>query len=225
MSRWLENLEQFAIDVILGRRTANPDLPGVVLHRPTDRAGLGNALRKAIPSTSPLRMLVDLAAVDGGGVYQAMETIVIARIAPPRAVVELLGRHAVKGRAGVGPLRAALERYPFAQQVSDSVLEGLMAELVVTYRLPAVEFHPRIGRYEPDFRVIGTRVLLECDGRKAHDLDYERFDYDRLRVQELVGAGWIVVPFTWRQITRHPAGVARRLRDALQMWAPHVLVA
>lgn len=227
-SAWLwdvERPEDDPIDVILTSRTAKPALPGVVLHRPTDRIETRPIVRRGVPTTSPLRMLVDLGAVAPDDVYAAMEAIIIARVAAPRAVTAALARHAGKGRAGIGALREALDRYPFALEVADSVLEGLMAELVVGYGLPPVEFHPRVGRFEPDFRVIGTCVLLECDGRKAHDLDDERFDHDRARLQELTGLGWIVVPFTWQQITRHPAGVARRIREVLVTWAPHVLVA
>ena len=32
------------------------------------------------------------------------------------------------------------------------------------HHLPAVEFHPIVEGYEVDFRVVGTPVLLECDG-------------------------------------------------------------
>jgi very-short-patch-repair endonuclease len=55
-------------------------------------------------------------------------------------------------------------------------------------------------------------VILECDGRRWHEY---RFEDDRLRDQKLMAAGWLVLRFTWRQLTANPAGVARRIEQVL----------
>jgi very-short-patch-repair endonuclease len=199
------------IDVICDRRQRFAP-PGVVVHHPRDLDDLAPVFRGAIPTTNPLRMLVDLGAVDPSGVPTAMEHILTTRVASPPAVAAALERHARPGRHGITALRRALARYPFAVEAADSVLERKMADLVCRYGLPAVEFHPIVEGYEVDFLIGGTRIILECDGRRWHEFAFEA---DRARDQVLLAAGWIVVRCTWRQITLDPGGVARRIREVL----------
>ena len=54
--------------------------------------------------------------------------------------------------------------------------------------------------------MIGTPVMLECDGWAYHGLDRSNFERDRDRDAELTAAGWIVVRFTYRAITIARAG-------------------
>jgi very-short-patch-repair endonuclease len=200
------------IDVISGRE-ARFARCAVVVHRPRDRDELRPVHRGAIPTTSPLRMLVDLGAVDSRGVFDAMEHILVSRTASPPAVLAALDRHARQGRHGVRALREAIARYPFARDVADSALERQMLDLAARYGLPSLEFHAIVEGYEVDFLVAGTRVALECDGRRWHEYAFEN---DRRRDQALLAAGWIVVRFTWRQVTLEPGSVARRIRQVLE---------
>ncbi len=166
-------------------------------------------------------MLVDLGAVDPDGVYPALEALVIARVVSPRALRETLERHARPGRHGVAAFRDALDRYPLALEVADSVLETRMAAMAARHRLPPMTFHEVILGYEVDFRIDGTNVVLECDGREHHELG-DQFELDRVRDAELLAAGWIVVRFTWRQLDRAPAKVAARIQAVLRQWAPEL---
>ncbi len=209
------------IDVITLRNLRRSP-SGVVVHRPTSTADLFPQLRFGIPVTSPLRMLVDLGSVDPEGVYPAMEAIIIRGLASPIAVVATLERHAIKGRHGTAALRDALARYPFARAIADSVLETKMAALANRYRLPPMTFHEIVEGWEVDFRIDGTNILLECDGRKHHEYDVEQFERDRQRDQDHAAAGYIVVRFTWTQLTAQPASVARRITQIVERWAPEI---
>jgi very-short-patch-repair endonuclease len=102
---------------------------------------------------------------------------------------------------------------------ADSVLETAMAKLVDRHDLPPVDFHPKIGGWELDFRVVGTAVLLECDGWTTHGLDRDQFERDRRKDDDLHAAGWIVVRFTYRSIVRRPAETARRIERVVARWA------
>jgi very-short-patch-repair endonuclease len=94
-----------------------------------------------------------------------------------------------------------------------------MRRLVDRHGLPPVEFHPRIGGWEVDFRVVGTPVLLECDGWAFHGLLRATFERDRERDAELAALGWITVRFTYRAITARPKQVAARIGDVVARWA------
>jgi len=101
----------------------------------------------------------------------------------------------------------------------DSLLESKMAELVTAYRLPKVEFHAMVEGYEVDFLVAGTCVILECDGWGSHGLNRDQFEFDRVRGDDLLAAGYVVSRFTWRQLTNGPASVAARIQAVVGKWA------
>ena len=172
---------------------------------------------------NPLRMLVDLGAVDADAVPDALAHVLAARIASPAAVRGVLARHGKQGRHGITALRSALEDWLGDDLPPDSVLEAKMSALLRRHRLPAARFHPIVAGYEVDFLVDGTNVILECDGWGTHGLDRNQFEFDRIRNAELAAAGYVLVHFTWRQLERSPDSVAERLIAVLQRWAPEVL--
>jgi very-short-patch-repair endonuclease len=72
---------------------------------------------------------------------------------------------------------------------------------------------------EVDFRVIGTPLLLECDGWTYHGLNRVAFERDRQSDAQLSAAGWIVIRFTYRAITRSPRATAERIQRNLTRWS------
>ena len=91
-----------------------------------------------------------------------------------------------------------------------------MKRLIKRYRLPDIEFHPRILHYEIDFRIIGTAIPLERDSWEFHERQRVSFERDRHRRSDLTAAGWIVVNFTWAMLTRQPQWVATIIADAVR---------
>lgn len=211
------------IDVLLPVRTREATLPGVVVHRPRDHLDLRPVMRQRIPTTNPLRMLLDLGAVDADAVPDALTHVLATRLASPTSVRGALARHGRKGRHGVTALRTALENWLGEELPPDSLLETRVADLLRTHRLPPVHFHARVAGYEVDFLVADTNVILECDGWGSHGLDRDQFEFDRVRNSELTAAGYVIVHFTWRQLETDPAAVVERLLAVLRRWAPHVL--
>jgi very-short-patch-repair endonuclease len=63
------------------------------------------------------------------------------------------------------------------------------------------------------------RVVVELDGRAFHTTS-DRFERDRQRQNQLIGAGWTVRRFTWRDLTQRPAYVVATIRQLLQDQAP-----
>ena len=203
------------VDVTLRSRSRVRTLDGVAIHRPTDVARLTPQRIEGIRCTNILRTLIDLGAVDVAGVGHLLGHALSTRLVTLDAVETVLLDHARRGRRGVTARRAALDDWAIDAKPADSVLEIAFARLVHRFGLPAVEFHPEVAGWEIDFRFVGTRVLVECDGWTTHGLDRRQFERDRRRDADLTAAGWIVGRFTYRAISTSAADTARRLRALL----------
>lgn len=68
---------------------------------------------------------------------------------------------------------------------------------------------------ELDFALPHLKICLEVDGRAFHS-DPLSFRRDRERQNELVVRGWLVLRFTWEQITKDPQRVVETIRAAIR---------
>ncbi len=207
------------VDVILVRsRRRFVGFDDVVIHRPRDLERLRPQRRANIACTNILRTLLDLGAVDPSAVPDAVGHVVTNRLATLQALETVVIQHSEHGRTGIVALREAVAAWAIDGKPTDSMLEQAMRRLIDRYRLAPVEFHPVICGYEVDFRVLGTPVILECDGWAYHGLERTNFERDRRRDAELIAAGWIVLRFTYRAITTRPKETADRIAAAVAQW-------
>ena len=207
------------VDLIVLDRSGARRREGICIHRPTDLADLTPPQRRSnIRCTNILRTLCDLGAVDPGGVEAAVGHALAARLVTLGALEAVLVAHARPGRTGVTALRSAIDSWSMDARPADSLLEHAMHRLVTRHRLPPVEFHKRIEGWEVDFWIVGTPIILECDGWTTHGLHHDQFERDRRRDGELIAAGWIVVRFTYRAITLAPGRTAERIRSVVDRW-------
>jgi len=206
------------IDVILPVRTRRADVSGVVVHRPRDHRDLAPVLRAGVRTTNVLRFLCDLGAVDESGVSAAVGTVLLRTLARPRDLQRAINVHARRGRHGVPALRRALAEWTLDDKPVDSVLERAMSDLLARFALPRAEFHAVIAGHEVDFWIVGTPIVLECDGWEHHGRTKVQHDRDAERDNDLLLAGYVVVRFTYRAIHLRPADVAARIRAALHRW-------
>ena len=86
-----------------------------------------------------------------------------------------------------------------------------------TANLPVYDVLGRIVA-EIDFAHKGLRIAIEVDGR-AHHTDRQSFERDRERQNLLTLHGWLVLRFTWEQITQRPAEVIGVIRSAVHQRA------
>jgi very-short-patch-repair endonuclease len=208
------------IDVIVvGARRRFTGFDDVIIHRPRDLERLHRQRRSGIACTNVLRTVLDLAAVDPAATSDAVGHAITSRLATLGALDSVVIQHSEHGRTGIVALREAVTEWSIDAKPTDSMLEQAMRRLITRHRLPAVEFHPTICGHEVDFRVIGTTVILECDGWAYHGLERANFERDRRRDAELLAAGWIVLRFTYRAITTRPAETARRIEATLARWS------
>jgi very-short-patch-repair endonuclease len=83
--------------------------------------------------------------------------------------------------------------------------------------MPRTNTH--VAGFFPDALWPEQRVIVELDGRRWHDSP-TRFERDRARVARLVAAGYVVLHFTWRRLTREPMAVIAELSAALARHDP-----
>lgn len=198
-----------------------PRLRGAILHRSADAAGAQVVRRRAVPVTSPLRMLVDLGAVVGARAVEdvldrALERRLVTVAGVERSLSELGGR----GRAGAGVLRGVLERRALGSDRPDSLLEPRMARLIRDAGLPSAVFQHEVrsaGRLiaRVDFAYPDVRLAVEVDGWGSHSSP-RAFQSDLTRQNALVALGWTVLRFTWRDVVRCPATVGTDIRRVLR---------
>jgi very-short-patch-repair endonuclease len=211
-------------DVIVVDRRRRPVIAGVNVHRPRDPKDLSPVLRANIPTCNIFRWLCDIGAVDEASVNQAVGHVVAAGLASPRSLRAAAGVHSRRGRPGVPALRAALDDWVLDSKPVDSILEPMMRRLLIRFGLPPAQFHAVVAGYEVDFHFVGTPVVLECDGWESHGRNRRQFEFDRERNALVTAAGFVIVHFTYRQLTRQPERVAKRIRANLARWAPHLAV-
>jgi very-short-patch-repair endonuclease len=208
----VESMPSTQVDITFAERARTSAIPWVRVHTPTDLEDLRPVRRAGIPATNPLRVLVDLGQVAPEAVPRALQGFLFDGIVSRSAVEETLRRHSRPGRHGVVVLRAAVAAWDIDGRPPDSVLELRMSALLAAHGLPSATFHARILGHEVDFALEHARVVLECDGWDTHGRDRRQFERDRARDATLIAAGWVVLRFTWIQITRRPAWVASIIR-------------
>jgi len=193
-------------------------LDDVIVHRPRDITRLKPARRDGIACTNILRTLVDLGAVAPDAVHGAVGHALTNDLASLDALETTLTAHARPGRAGIRALRSAIDDWALDAKPADSVLEPAFHRLVGRYGLPAVEFHPQIGGREVDFRIIGTPIIIECDGWRFHGRLRPQFERDKVNDGDYTSRGWVILRFTYRRITSRPWEVANVIRRTVDRW-------
>ena len=119
-------------------------------------------------------------------------------------------------------LFAALENAPLAHRVllsqcavgSESGTESIVRQRLRLLGIPVRQQVkvPNVGRV--DFGIVGTRIVIEVDGRKYHE-DPEKFEEDRRRDAELVALNYTVIRLSYLQVTTDWPWCERVIRAAM----------
>jgi very-short-patch-repair endonuclease len=188
---------------------------GIRLHRSTTLMPDETTTIRAIPVTTPARTIIDLAAnLMGRPLEQALdraEQLGLVDFADLAARAE-----ARPGRPGSPALQAMLSRYTAGTFVTRSEMEERFLALCDRYALPRPNVNTRIEGAEVDFAWRDARLIVEVDGYAYHRSP-GAFEADRERDVLLALAGWQVLRFTWTQITRRAAWVARAVSKRLAL--------
>jgi very-short-patch-repair endonuclease len=179
-------------------------LAGVTGHR-SELADADRATHRGIPVTSPARTLVDLAHVlDHDELTRALREAMFRRLYDPKAIEDALTRRPSK----------ALKDLLTEAAVTQSMMEDRFLTICSRHRLPRPSTQHRIGAKRYDFAWPRHRVVVETDSWLAH-ANQVAFQADRAASNALQLAGWLVLRFTWADLTRRSRNVAVTVDRAL----------
>ena len=201
----------------VNRRNATVRRPGVVVHEPL--SGLRSLQSSNGPASGRMWLMPVAVAVLQSGLLKGAEAFRVPADAAVRTGAttreELVEFSTLfRGHTGIGPVRAAL---PWVDGRHESPGETRTAYLL---RLLGFELEPQVeivveGRLcRPDFRVRGTRVLVEFDGAVKYAGAGQVLFAEKQREDALRRAGWVVVRIVWSDLSR-PHVVLARMRAAL----------
>ncbi|MDN5766374.1 MAG: type IV toxin-antitoxin system AbiEi family antitoxin domain-containing protein [Humibacillus sp.] len=198
-----------------GRRSVSVRRDGLVIHRSVSGVRLPPEGSNDRPGAMPLAHAIVQAGLLAGpeaALVPADAALRLGRVSPGdlAASVAAFGSH-----RGIGPVRAAL---PLADAGHESPGESRTAFVLdcLGYDLePQLEVVVEGRRYRADFRIRGTRVLVEFDGAVKYADGDRRVLFDEKRREDaLRRAGWVVVRLVWADLD-DPARVRGLVAEAL----------
>ena len=161
-----------------------------------------------IPTSTPARTLLDLAAVASGrALEQALDEAEILRLTGPQTLLDRYPRR--RGAAGLRVLFFA-GRSPTPTRTD---LEDRFLTFVDHHRLRRPETNSLVDVYEVDAVWRDARLIVELDGFATHGTR-RAFERDRERDRRLTVAGWRVIRLTWRHLSEG-AALGHELRPLL----------
>jgi very-short-patch-repair endonuclease len=185
---------------------------GVRCRRVTALAADEVAVRHGLRVTTPARTLVDLAATTSRGDLERLaEEILFQRLASTAEIIDAIGRGA--GRPGVRKLRAIADLLDEAS-FTRSEAERRLKTLLRGAGLPMPRMNVKRAGWEVDAVWDRQRLVVEVDGYRSHGIR-PQFERDRTKDAQMMLAGYRVLRFTWRQITREPTVVIATIAAAL----------
>jgi very-short-patch-repair endonuclease len=177
--------------------------------------GLDRLIHRGLPVTPVLRTLLDFASVAPlARVRKAVAEADFHRRIDLKAIDAITG----VGRPGSAKLKRALSghRPEYARTLSPA--EDLLLDLCRRHRLPFPEVNVPIGPDKVDALWRDARLIVEVDGGDGH-ATRAQMQRDRERDLRLRAAGFSVLRYSGRQVTRDRPAVAADIRRALRSLA------
>lgn len=193
---------------------------GVIVHQSTDLTADQTNDVMGMPVTDPPRTVIDLAAVLPVPLLEvSLDQMVRMRLTTYERVADRLEAIARKGKPGVVKLRGALKPRLGGTFVSDSALETCLLRVIRDGALPRpdTQYRPEWLRSingRVDLAYVEEQVIVEGDSQRWHGSP-EAFQSDRTWDNLAQLAGWIILRFTWEDLTTRPQYVVSTISRAL----------
>ena len=186
--------------------------PGLCIHRVKTLDIRDVCLHRGFPVTSPARTLLDCAATSLplDRLLNEARALKLVKDSEFREAMQRCPR-----RKGARPLRALLE----AEQdtgFTRSEAERILKRLVKEARLERPVFNTRVMGVEVDAYWPRLNVVIEVDGYDVHG-HWAAFQRDRAKANRLVAAGFVVLRFTWHQLTKTPLVVVAEIARTMSV--------
>jgi hypothetical protein len=201
-------------------RTVSARALGAAVHRPRDYPSQV-VMHRRLPCTTPLRTVVDAAAVCAPDELEELtDRALAAKLVTLEGIEAELARTACKGRAGIGPLRSVLDWRRSIAPGQVSVLESNALRLL--HRAGIKPVGVEIGvtndlNYRVDI-VLRRGLAMEVDGYAYHHSAAQMAE-DARRRNRLFLEGTEVLVYTWRDIRDDGYRVVTELRRAMAQTA------
>src|SRR6202022_2270115 len=182
----------------------DPKLTDVRVWRSRDLIEADVTKRGPFRLTHLARTMVDLASIlDDAWLRAALDSALRQRKTNLAWISQALNNHG-SGHRGAHRLRSLVDEYQAEHEVPDSALESLAMELALAtgYR-PKLHWNVLDGARliaEVDFAWPEVRLCVELDGWRQHGTR-AAFSRDRARDRALNRLGWMVLRYTWEEVT------------------------
>ena len=199
----------------------SPDLSTLVIHHSRDLSPQCISNWRSVPTTNPLRTLVDLAAIaDPESLDEAIDVALAKRLVTVEGLVAEAGRLRRPRRQGPVELIGRLRTRGLAAVPAPSVLESRTLRLFAgaNVKVEKCEVVVDGGRYRLDIQV-GPRVFVEVDGFAYHWTP-EQKRYDDKRRNELRLLGYEILVYDWKAVMDEPRRVVKETKTAIREHAP-----
>lgn len=187
----------------------------VVIHRPRDLPDSSLSEWHGIPTTNPLRSLVDFAGVTKPELLDgAIDVGLAARLVTVDALLAEARRLKKSGRRGPAQLIAALGRRGFVGAPAPSVLESRALRLLASAGINVVNCETVVdeGRYRLDIE-LHNHLFIELDGYTYHSSpEQKRRDDARRNRLRILGIEFLV--YDWTATTTNKGGFIREVKAA-----------
>jgi very-short-patch-repair endonuclease len=197
---------------VTARRTGRKR-PGIRIHRPRTLPPSERTVHQGIPTTTPARTILDMAAqLTLSRLEHLLDQAEIAELTDYPALVAIASAH--PGHHGAKRLERALRTHYAGTNLTKSGLEILFKQLCRTHGLPAPRVNQPVAGREVDFLFADQRLIVETDSWRYHKTRLA-FENDRARDVLTSRAGYHTLRFTDRQLERRPHDVAAAIADVL----------
>lgn len=194
--------------------------PPAIAHRILDLHPELAVERVGLRLTDPTRTIIDLGLVlPTWAVRDSLSRGLTTRLFQVDEVERLRDALGRQGRNGTGVVRELLDERLLTMGDEESLLEKRFLDLVRRHGVPPHSFQFEVwhgGRFiaRVDAAYPDRKLAIEVDGF-AHHSSPDALQRDRTRQNRLVALGWTVLRFTWDDVVRRPAMVAKEIREAV----------
>ena len=173
--------------------------PGLHVHRVSALDIRDVRMHRGFPVTAPARTVLDCAATP------ALERLVnearaLKLVTDPELEAAMERSPRRKGVAALRALLAAEKETGFTRSKAERALKRLVHDAGLERPI----FNTTVHGVEADAYWPRLRLVVEVDGHQFHG-HYQAFQRDRAKANRLIAAGYVVLRFTWLQLTERPA--------------------